>query len=305
MRTGAPSDSPDGPRLIETSKYSDDIRPSAEIRILGALEIWAAGEVRVPRRRLTRVLLGALALRPNTPVPMDWIVDALWNGSPPRSAQANIRSYVTELRRLLRLGSGREPEHARAESPQIRSSGGRYTLVATEAGLDALRFRAHLGWGTQALSARRPGEAAARLRLACGLWRGPVLDGTAIPAAVASSAAVLEDRRLDAIEAYVEAQLMLGRHAELTAELAGLTVEHGLREQFWQQRMRALWWSGRPAEALAVYHGLARMLREELDTEPSPSTRILYERIRRGRPAVVVVEEPSGVLRRTSCATAG
>lgn len=269
MRTETP---PDGP---------------AEVRLLGSIEIRVGGAVLVPRRRLARVLLGALALRPNVPTPLEWIRDALWNGKPPRSAPANIRSYVAELRRLLRDGDRPDQGSGGARrGPWIESSGGRYTLTVTAAGLDAMRFDAYLADGLQALAAGRAAAAAGRLRLACDLWRGPLLDGTAIPNAVASAAATLEDQRLDALEAYVEARLALGQHAEIASELAGLTVAYGLRERLWQQRMRALWQSGRPAEALSAYKRLAQLLRRELDTLPSPSTRLLYERIRRGEPAV-------------------
>jgi DNA-binding SARP family transcriptional activator len=265
-------------------RVPEDLPSRVDVRILGTIEIRTDGQVRVPQRRLARVLLGALALRPNTPTPLEWIVDALWTGKPPRSATANIRSYVAELRRLLRTGV--RPDGGPEHGPRIESSCGRYTLAVTPASLDALRFDGYLAEGLKALAASRPGVAAGRLRLACGLWRGPLLDGTAIPNAVASAAATLEDQRLDALEAYVEARLELGQHAEVVSELAGLTVAYGLRERLWQQRMRALWQSGRSAEALSAYRRLAQLLRRELDTLPSPSTRLLYERIRRGDAAI-------------------
>jgi DNA-binding SARP family transcriptional activator len=246
-----------------------------EVRILGSLEIRSRGTALVPRRRLTRVLLGALALRPNTPATLEWIVDALWNGTPPRSAAANVRSHIADLRRLLGPNTG---------EPRIETAGGRYALLTGPAGLDALRFDAHLAAGRHALATARPELAAEQLRLACGLWRGPLLEGTTIASTVVSTAASLEGRRLDALEAYVEARLALGEHAALASELAGLTAAYGLREELWRQRMRALWQCGRPAEALAAYQQLAQLLDGELGAVPSGSTRTLYERIQRGEP---------------------
>jgi DNA-binding SARP family transcriptional activator len=254
-----------------------------EVRILGRLEVRAHNDsVTVPRRRLARVLLGVLALRPNTPSPLDWIIDVLWHGTPPRSAAANVRSHVAELRRLLRAGS----LGCAGAGPRIESADGRYTLVAAPPSLDALRFDAYFANGQRALAAGRPEVAADQLRRACELWRGPLLDGTNIPIALASAAATLEDLRLDALESYVEARLALGRHAELVAELTGLTAAYGLRERLWRQLMRALWHSGRPAEALTGYQRLTELLTRELQTVPSPSTRNLAERIRRGEPAI-------------------
>jgi DNA-binding SARP family transcriptional activator/Tfp pilus assembly protein PilF len=244
-----------------------------ELRILGPIDILGSGRPLVPYRRLARVLLGTLALRPNTAARTEWLIDALWEGNPPASAAANVRAFITQLRRLFD-----------ADGPRIDSAVGGYTLVVTPDQLDALRFEAYLDQGKRLLETGHADAAAEQLARARGLWRGPLLDGVPIPEAVLGEAHRLEDRLLEAIEDDVEARLALGRHAELAAELTGLTASHGLRERLWRQRILALYLSGRQAESLKVYHHLSNLLQEELGTTPGPESRLLYERILRGDP---------------------
>ena len=242
-----------------------------ELRILGPIDILGSGRRLVPYRRLARVLLGTLALRPNTATRLEWLVDTLWEGSPPVSAASNVRTFITQLRRLFDTGG-----------PRIDSTAGGYVLVVTPHQLDALRFEAYLDEGKRLLAQGHAGAAAEKLARARGLWRGPLLDGTTIPEAVLGSARRLEDRRLEAIEEDVEARLALGQHAELAAELAELTATYGLSERLWRQRILALHLTGRHAESIEVYHQVTRLLDRELGATPGPETRSLYERIRRG-----------------------
>lgn len=242
-----------------------------DVRILGPVELHRAGELLVPRRRLTRVLLGILALRPNIAVPAGWLVDSLWQTTAPRSAAANLRSYLAELRRLL-AAPGRD-------GPRIVSACGRYALRVSAESLDALRFEEYAREGRRRLDAGDLTAALDWLNRACGLWRGPLLDGMTVPDAVADTARRLEERRLEVLEDRIEAQLGLGRHAELVAELAGLTAVHGMRERLWRHRMLALYRCGRRAEALSAYHEVVGLLRSELDTVPDARTRRLHRQI--------------------------
>jgi DNA-binding SARP family transcriptional activator len=241
------------------------------LRILGPVEVHRADKLLVPRRRMSRTLLGMFALRPNRWLSMEWIVDLLWSDGPPPSGAANIRSHVTELRRVL--------APAMPDGPRIESAKGRYRLVADPTGLDALRFVAYADDGRRDLAAGRYAAAAEKLTMAGALWRGPILDGTPLPGEAATAAAMLEDRRIDAIEDWVEARLALGQHAELTVELRGLTSTHGMRERLWAQRMVALHRCGRAAEALTVYRDLTELLDAELGIRPGPPVQALHRRI--------------------------
>lgn len=261
-----------------------------ELRILGPVEIRRAGQLLVPRRRLARALLGMLALRANDPVSRERIIYGLWPDLPPRSAEANIRTYVAELRRLLAGGDGPRTE----DRPRIESANGSYRLATGVTGLDALLFDRYTDEGRRHLAAGRYAAAAERLTRACGLWRGPVLDGTAIPEPVAAAAMMLEDRQLDVIEDCVEARLAIGQHADLAVELRALTRTHGLRERLWGQRMLALYRCGRQAEALASYQDLCRLLDLELGVAPSAPLRLLHRRILRADPDLLPGMPPAG-----------
>ncbi|HEX2419729.1 MAG TPA: BTAD domain-containing putative transcriptional regulator [Micromonosporaceae bacterium] len=249
-----------------------------DVRILGPIELRRAGELLIPRRRLARVLLGVLALRPNITVPAGWLVDSLWQETVPRSAAANLRSYLTELRRLL--------THADGDGPRIVSGRGRYALRISAESLDALRFEEYAREGRRRLSTGDLPAALNWLTRACGLWRGPLLDGMTVPDAVADAARRLEERHLEVLEDRIDTQLGLGRHAELVAELAGLTAVHGMRERLWRQRMLALYRCGRRAEALSAYQEVTRLVRSELDTVPDAQTRCLHRQILDRDPAL-------------------
>jgi DNA-binding SARP family transcriptional activator len=242
-----------------------------EIRILGQLEIRRRAGAALPRRRLARLLLGMLALRPNTVVSAEWVADGLWNGRPPRSAASNLRSYLTEVRRLI----GHQPPG----QAQIVSTPGGYQLTAEQSTLDSIRFESLAALGQADLAAGRYRPAATGLAEALALWRGPVLDGLSVPAVVEPDAMLLADRRLDVLEQSIEARLALGEHVELASELAGLVARHELRERLWQHLMLALYRSGRQGEALAAYRRLYQLLDTELGVPPNDASRSLHQQI--------------------------
>ncbi len=126
--------------------------------------------------------------------------------------------------------------------------------------------------------------AARELTAALALWRGqPLADVDGQPFAQ-EAIGELEERRLAAMEMRIDADLELGRHAALVAELTVLARQHPLRERVHAQLMLALYRAGRQAEALEAYAGLRRTLIEELGLEPSPDVRALQEAILRQDP---------------------
>ncbi|MET8764725.1 BTAD domain-containing putative transcriptional regulator [Lentzea sp. NPDC004782] len=262
------------------------------LRILGPVEIATGRGPALPARRMARVLLGTLALHANTFVPADRIVDALWGGCPPRSARINLRSYVSDLRRLLRSG-GRD-------STRIETANGGYLLAAEPDDLDVLAFTALAEAGRDCLSRGDYEQAVERLTCAGELWRGPVLDGVPVPEAVQPTVRMLEDRRVDAIEDCVQARLELGRHAGLAAELRELTGRYELRERLWGQLMLALYRSGRPGEAMRAYDRLRRVLDAELGADPSREIKQLYQRILRDDPRLAGPARIAAVLPRAT-----
>src|SRR5215211_7468097 len=131
-----------------------------------------------------------------------------------------------------------------------------------------------------------PELALGHLNQALGLWRGPALADFAAESFAHAEAARLDGRRLAALEERIEAQLALGLHAELVAELEQRATDHPLRERLWGQLMLALYRSGRQAEALGAYQRTRAMLAEELGIDPGPALQRLQRAILQQDPAL-------------------
>src|SRR5207247_5238311 len=160
-----------------------------------------------------------------------------------------------------------------------------YLLRVDPEHLDAARFQDGFTAGRAALEAGRYAEASEQLRQALGLWRGPVLADLADYAFIRPEAARLEELRLAAVEARIDADLALGRHDALTAELEQLAGEYPLRERLHGQLMLALYRCGRQADALAAYRRVRDLLADELRIDPGEPLRRL--------PAFLLAQDPA------------
>ena len=253
-----------------------------EFRILGPLEVLDDGRpVALPGGR-GRALLALLILHAGEVVSADRLIDELWGESPPPTATTALQGLVSNLRKRL------EPARAGGEAPAVlRTVAPGYVLTIDPARVDSNRFRRLLEEARGAAAAER----SARLRRALSLWRGPALaDFTYQPFAQREITA-LEELRLVAIEERVEADLALGRHGQLVAELEALVAEHPFRERVRGQLMVALYRAGRQAEALEVYRDARQALVEELGIEPGRGLRQLEQAILRQHPSLDL--EPS------------
>ena len=243
-----------------------------EFRILGPLEVDDRGRrlpLRGPRQR---ALLASLLLRAGEIVPEDRLLDEVWRGEPPPSGGAALRVRISQLRKALA---------ASGSPPALTTRPPGYVLEVDAGQVDALRFERLLGEGRKALADGDPAAAAALLREALELWRGPALAEFADDPFAAAESARLEELRIQAVEERIKAELALGRHRELAAELEGLVAEHPFRERLLGQLMLALYRSGRQAEALAAYRGARSVYVEELGIEPTRRLQDLEQRILR------------------------
>ncbi len=246
-----------------------------EFRILGPLEVAAHGRpVALPGSR-ERAVLVLLLLSANRVVPAERLVADLWDGKAQKAAAGTLRVFVSRLRKAFREGGG--------DAVVITKPPG-YLVQIERAALDAARFDDLLAEGREYAARSDHEGAAARLRQALALWRGPALTDVADVPAARAEAARLEEARMAALEERVEADLGCGRHAEVVPELDQLTKDHPLRERLWGQRMVALYRSGRQADALRVYQELRRLLAEELGLEPSLEVARLENAILRQAP---------------------
>jgi DNA-binding SARP family transcriptional activator len=242
-----------------------------QFRILGLLEV-ADGDSVVPLAGAKlRALLGLLLLSANEVVSSDRLIEELWGGSPPGSAAKLVQVYVSQLRKAL--GSAGELVVTRAPGYLLRVEGEQ---------LDLYRFERLV----READAAEPAVAAARLREALALWRGPALADLSYESFAQPAIRRLEELRLAALEMRVDADLALGRLGELVAELEALVAEYPLREHLWAQLMLALYRCGRQADALAAYQDARRALVEQLGIEPSPPLRELEQAILRQDPSL-------------------
>jgi DNA-binding SARP family transcriptional activator/class 3 adenylate cyclase/pimeloyl-ACP methyl ester carboxylesterase len=238
-----------------------------DFRLLGPLEVHD-GEVPIGLGGAKqRALLALLLLNANRTVASDRLVDDLWGERVPESARKMVQIHVHQLRKLL--------------PPQVlRTHASGYSIEVGPDELDMARFERLATEGRRALAAGDPDRASERLRSALALWRGPALAEFDEPFAAAEGGR-LEEVRLAVLEDRIEADLQLGRHADLTAELESLVQRHPQRERLRGQQMLALYRSGRQADALATYRDGSRVLDEELGLQPSAALRELEAQILR------------------------
>jgi YVTN family beta-propeller protein len=254
---------------------------SAEFGILGPLEVSRSGRVVPLGGPRQRAVLALLLIEANRVVSMDRLADDVWGGNPPEGWTTSLQTYVFHLRRAL------EPGRARGAAGDVLVTRDRgYLLRVNRDRLDAALFQDGFTAGRAALEAGRYSEAAETLRQALGRWRGPVLADLADYAFTRPEAARLEELRLAALEARIDADLALGRHDELTAELEQLTAEHPLRERLHGQLMLALYRCGRQADALAAYRRVRDLLASELGIDPGEPLQRLHAAVLAHDPAL-------------------
>ncbi|MFJ4467390.1 BTAD domain-containing putative transcriptional regulator [Streptomyces sp. NPDC089424] len=263
-----------------------------QFRILGLVEVQdeQSGLRIQPTGAKQRALLGALVVRAGHNVSAHRLIDELWGQRPPANATNALQVHVARLRRLLSGPPNRHGEqHARR--PWIVTTSHGYTLQLAAVETDATRFGHLTAQGRRFLS-EDPGKSAELLRRALSLWRGPALEGSVLGDICAVEAAQLEEHRLTALEMMYDAYLRTGRHGEITGELVELTVDHPMRETFYDLLMVAFYRCGRQAEALEVYARAYHHMVAELGVEPSPALRGLRERILRHDPALTSAPDP-------------
>jgi DNA-binding SARP family transcriptional activator len=211
-------------------------------------------------------------MRSNEVVPAERLIDELWGERPTPTATKSLHVYVSQLRKEL---------HASGNGEVLLTRGNGYVAQLGPDDLDVMRFERLVADGRRLLSAGDPARAGERLRKALALWRGPPLADFAYEPFAQSDIARLEEQRLVALEARIEADLALARHADLVAELETLVREHPLREGLRGQLMLALYRCGRQAEALETYRAGRAALVDELGIEPGPALRELERAILR------------------------
>ncbi|GAA0468706.1 AfsR/SARP family transcriptional regulator [Streptomyces olivaceiscleroticus] len=247
-----------------------------EFSLLGPVAVTtAAGELPLgPAKR--RSVLALLLLRPNTTVPLEQLIDSLWEDEPPAHARTVVQGHVSRLRATLAEGG------AEAYGVELATHGSAYLLRLPEELIDAHRFGELVSLARPEVA---PADAVPLLREALGLWRGPALTGTVTSPPFAAATHALDERRLTAVEALARAHSALNEHEQAASVLYNAAVQHPLREGLIAALMRALFRTGRQSDALDWYHRTRRLLSEELGVDPGARLRGAYEEILRAEEA--------------------
>jgi DNA-binding SARP family transcriptional activator/tetratricopeptide (TPR) repeat protein len=252
------------------------VAPKLEFCLLGPLVVHCDGATMAVPRGKQRALLAALLLNAGRVVPVDELTETLWGPSPPPSAGPTIRNHVKRLRHAL----------GEAGRARIRTLPHGYLIQVGVGELDVARFEALQGTARQAAREGAWERAAAQLRTALELWRGEPLADVHSELLALREVPRLTEMRLQAVEARIDADLHLGGHGEVIAELRQLTAAHPLRERLHALLMLALYRNGQQGEALAAYQRARRTLIDELGAEPGPELHQLQHQILTADPAL-------------------
>ncbi|MFC4535003.1 AfsR/SARP family transcriptional regulator [Sphaerisporangium dianthi] len=242
--------------------------------VLGSLELRSDGGVRSPKGPKARQVLALLLLRVNEVVDVETLAEELWDVNRSRGGVGAIRTHVYNLRSSL---AADETTREAADMLMTESTG--YVLRMEPERLDATMFAEFVAEGRDLLNAGMPEKAAQVLREGLDMWRGRALANVSPGPVLSRHLTYLQEIRYRAIELRLEADMLLGRHRELVAELRSLIAVCPLNEWYHTRLIEVLFRSGRRGEALMAFHDLRRVLDQELGLEPSADARRLQQEI--------------------------
>lgn len=248
-----------------------------ELGLLGPLEMSVDGAMVPLGTPKQRAVLAMLLMNRNSPVGVERLITAVWEGWPPSGARASIHSYVSNLRKLL-AGAGIDPRAVLAAAPPG------YRLSIPEHTCDIGRFIAEKNAGVHAAASGRFEQASQHLSAALAEWRGPVLEDLRDFQFVDAFATSLVEDKIFAHTAKAEAEIACGRAAGVITDLEALTNEHPYREPLWTQLITAYYLTDRQSDALAAYRRVKTTLADDLGIDPGQTLRALNEQILRQEP---------------------
>lgn len=237
-----------------------------QVRLLGSVDVTVAGTPQAVSGLRRKAVLATLALHPGKVVSTDRLIDVVWDGRAPATAVNTVQRHVSHLRTVFGLRRAivaRPPGYLLDIGPEASDVEVAERLVREATQADHLAARV------------------SRLRSALALWRGqPLADVSELPW-LAEQAGHLDQLRMTAARALLDARLAAGEHAQVIPELQRLAREHPLDEEIHAQLMRALYRAGRQGDALAVFRRLRQTLDEDLGIDPSRALRDLETAILR------------------------
>jgi len=254
------------------------------LRVLGPVQVRDGGAWRRPQGPQLRLLLACLALSAGQVVPVDDLIDVLWEDRPPRSARASLQILVVRLRKAL----------AGPPGCALDRYGDGYRLRAVPDQVDVHRFRSLV---SSAREARDNDRAIDAFGQALALWRGPALTDVPRTVRVEAIRAGLAEERLSAVQDRFGRLLAAGRDGQAAGEIPLLLARHPLAERLVGLLMLAWYRCGRQADALRVFRDLRGRLVSELGVEPGPELQRLHQRILSADPALAASGDLARLLR--------
>jgi DNA-binding SARP family transcriptional activator len=234
-----------------------------DFRVLGSLEVFAAGRPVLLGGPKPRAVLAALLVEANHVVSADRLIDVAWGDAPPERALSTLQKYVHQLRSAI------DPDRVKRGDRVLVTRPPGYVLQTRSEEIDAARFERLLGEAQRYAAATDFAAATTRFDKALDLWRGAAWAEFADQDFARVEATRLEGLRAQAIEDRAEVALAAGRHAELIADLEAAVARYPLRERPRAQLMLALYRCGRHTEALRAYQEFRLFLADEVGLEPS------------------------------------
>ncbi|MFF4156683.1 BTAD domain-containing putative transcriptional regulator [Streptomyces sp. NPDC001678] len=238
-----------------------------QFKVLGPLQIKHNGrELPAPRGPKVRQLLSLLVLQPGSVVSHGPLVDELWGKEPPKTALSTVRTHIYHLRRILKqeIGSGLPTE-------LIDTWPAGYVLRARPEQVDAEIFHRLARQGEALMNTGDLPEGTRVLSRALDLWSGDVLTDVGCGPVLTQHVQHLQEVYMRVLQRRIGADMQLGQHGQLAAELKSLVTRHPLNEWLHGQLITALYRCGRRGDALRAYQELRGILQEELGLDPSPT----------------------------------
>jgi DNA-binding SARP family transcriptional activator len=249
---------------------------SCSFKLLGPLQVRINDQLATPSASKVRQVLALTLLRANETVSIHTLIEELWDDRPPRTAVTIVQTYIYQIRKLVAQYAG-----ARMASQMFRTVSPGYLVSVPAAWLDFCQFERAIDRAQVLLDDGQTKEATMLLTQALALWHGPVLTDMEHGQHLRAHAAHLEERRMLALELRLRADMQLGRHRQLVAELKSLVTAHPYHEWLHAQLMIALHRSGRRGEALSAYRNARQVLNDELGLEPSADLERILQQVLR------------------------
>lgn len=237
-----------------------------EFLLLGPLQVRDSEnhQIRPPRGTAGR-LLALLLLYANRGVESERLIKLLWSTEKVDSARANLRQYVSTVRRFI----DSTPDSLAQEKPQLRTVPSGYLLELDPAQIDISVFENLTHKGKRALASNDAERGQRLLEQALKLWRGPVAQGMRIDVGLQPELIYWNEMRTDAQRSLILSLLALGDHGPAVAQLRLIISEDPYREEFWAMLMVALYRSGRKIDAIRAYNAARKHLAWAVDVEPT------------------------------------